>query len=30
MLDVIAAAGFEYDASIFPVRHDRYGVPGAR
>lgn len=28
-LDVIAAAGFEYDASIFPVRHDRYGVPGA-
>jgi polysaccharide deacetylase family protein (PEP-CTERM system associated) len=28
-LDVIAAAGFEYDASIFPVRHDRYGVPDA-
>jgi polysaccharide deacetylase family protein (PEP-CTERM system associated) len=28
-LDVIAAAGFEYDASIFPVWHDRYGVPDA-
>ncbi len=28
-LDVIAAAGFHYDSSIFPVRHDRYGVPDA-
>ncbi len=28
-LDVIAEAGFEYDASIFPIRHDRYGVPQA-
>ncbi len=28
-LDVIAAAGFEYDASIFPIRHDRYGLPVA-
>jgi polysaccharide deacetylase family protein (PEP-CTERM system associated) len=28
-LDVIIAEGFEYDASIFPIRHDRYGVPGA-
>lgn len=28
-LDVIAEAGFEYDASVFPVRHDRYGVPKA-
>lgn len=28
-LDVIVAEGFEYDASIFPIRHDRYGVPGA-
>lgn len=28
-LDVIAEAGFEYDASIFPVWHDRYGVPDA-
>ncbi|MFQ5805271.1 MAG: XrtA system polysaccharide deacetylase [Phycisphaerae bacterium] len=28
-LDVIIADGFEYDASIFPIRHDRYGVPAA-
>lgn len=28
-LDIIAEAGFEYDSSIFPVRHDRYGMPGA-
>ena len=28
-LDVIIAEGFEYDASIFPIRHDRYGVPDA-
>jgi polysaccharide deacetylase family protein (PEP-CTERM system associated) len=28
-LDVILQEGFEYDASIFPIRHDRYGVPGA-
>jgi polysaccharide deacetylase family protein (PEP-CTERM system associated) len=28
-LDILAAAGFEYDSSIFPVVHDRYGVPGA-
>jgi polysaccharide deacetylase family protein (PEP-CTERM system associated) len=26
-LDVLAEAGFEYDSSIFPVRHDRYGIP---
>jgi polysaccharide deacetylase family protein (PEP-CTERM system associated) len=29
-LDILAEAGFEYDSSIFPVRHDRYGIPGAR
>ena len=29
-LDVIAELGFHYDSSIFPVRHDRYGMPGAR
>jgi polysaccharide deacetylase family protein (PEP-CTERM system associated) len=29
-LDVIAELGFRYDSSIFPVRHDRYGMPGAR
>ena len=29
-LDILANAGFLYDSSIFPVRHDRYGIPGAR
>jgi polysaccharide deacetylase family protein (PEP-CTERM system associated) len=28
-LDTLAEAGFEYDSSIFPVRHDRYGMPDA-
>jgi polysaccharide deacetylase family protein (PEP-CTERM system associated) len=28
-LDVLVEAGLEYDSSIYPVRHDRYGVPGA-
>jgi polysaccharide deacetylase family protein (PEP-CTERM system associated) len=28
-LDVLAQAGYEYDSSIFPIRHDRYGMPGA-
>jgi polysaccharide deacetylase family protein (PEP-CTERM system associated) len=28
-LDVLAEAGFEYDSSLFPVVHDRYGIPGA-
>jgi polysaccharide deacetylase family protein (PEP-CTERM system associated) len=28
-LDVLAEEGFLYDSSIFPVRHDRYGVPDA-
>ncbi|HUG99745.1 MAG TPA: XrtA system polysaccharide deacetylase [Gammaproteobacteria bacterium] len=27
-LDVLVEAGFEYDSSIFPVHHDRYGIPG--
>jgi len=27
-LDILAEAGFEYDSSIFPIRHDRYGIPG--
>lgn len=27
-LDILAEAGFRYDSSIFPVRHDRYGIPG--
>ena len=28
-LDVLAEAGLHYDSSIYPVRHDRYGVPDA-
>ncbi len=28
-LDVLFEEGFLYDSSIFPVRHDRYGVPSA-
>ncbi|MEJ2516365.1 MAG: DUF3473 domain-containing protein, partial [Gammaproteobacteria bacterium] len=26
-LDELVDAGFVYDSSIFPVRHDRYGIP---
>ena len=29
-LDVIVEAGFKYDSSIFPVRHDLYGIPGSQ
>jgi polysaccharide deacetylase family protein (PEP-CTERM system associated) len=28
-LDVLVEEGFEYDASIFPIHHDRYGIPGS-
>ena len=28
-LDVLVEEGYTYDASIFPIRHDRYGIPGA-
>lgn len=28
-LDILFDAGFKYDSSIFPVRHDRYGIPDA-
>jgi polysaccharide deacetylase family protein (PEP-CTERM system associated) len=28
-LDVLLDLGFAYDSSIFPIRHDRYGIPGA-
>ncbi len=28
-IDVLAETGFLYDSSIYPVRHDRYGVPEA-
>jgi len=27
-LDILAEEGFEYDSSIFPIRHHRYGIPG--
>lgn len=26
-LDVLVECGFRYDSSIFPVHHDRYGIP---
>jgi len=28
-LDILAEEGFHIDSSIFPMRHDRYGVPDA-
>lgn len=28
-LDALIAEGYRYDSSVFPVRHDRYGIPGA-
>jgi polysaccharide deacetylase family protein (PEP-CTERM system associated) len=28
-LDVLIEEGYDYDASIFPIRHDRYGILGA-
>ncbi len=28
-LDILEELGFEYDSSVFPVRHDLYGIPGA-
>jgi polysaccharide deacetylase family protein (PEP-CTERM system associated) len=27
-LEVLAACGFTHDSSIYPVQHDRYGIPG--
>jgi polysaccharide deacetylase family protein (PEP-CTERM system associated) len=29
-LDILAEEGFTYDSSIFPIRHDLYGIPGAQ
>lgn len=29
-LDVLAEEGFTCDSSIFPIVHDRYGIPGAK
>lgn len=28
-LDILVQLGFTYDSSIFPVHHDRYGIPDA-
>lgn len=28
-LDILHEAGFAYDSSIFPIRHDTYGIPDA-
>lgn len=28
-LDELREAGYRYDASIYPIRHDRYGIPDA-
>jgi polysaccharide deacetylase family protein (PEP-CTERM system associated) len=28
-LEILSEAGFIYDSSIFPIRHDRYGIPNA-
>ncbi|QQS49224.1 MAG: DUF3473 domain-containing protein [Acidobacteriota bacterium] len=28
-LEILIEEGFEYDSSIFPIYHDRYGIPGA-
>lgn len=28
-LDTLSDAGFTYDSSIFPIHHDRYGIPGS-
>ena len=28
-VDVLCEQGFEYDSSVFPIHHDRYGVPNA-
>ncbi len=28
-LETLAELGFRYDSSVFPIRHDLYGIPGA-
>lgn len=28
-LDALAEEGYRYDSSIYPIRHDRYGIPGS-
>ncbi|HEY7389503.1 MAG TPA: XrtA system polysaccharide deacetylase [Bryobacteraceae bacterium] len=27
-LDILASCGFTHDSSIYPIAHDRYGIPG--
>lgn len=27
-VEILAELGFQYDSSIFPIRHTRYGIPG--
>ena len=27
-LDILAECGFTHDSSIYPIKHDRYGIPG--
>lgn len=29
-VDILREEGFRYDSSIFPIRHDRYGIPGSQ
>ncbi len=29
-LNILMEQGYSYDSSIFPIRHDRYGIPNAR
>lgn len=28
-LELLVEEGFQYDSSLFPIHHDRYGIPGA-
>ena len=28
-LEILVEEGFEVDSSIYPIRHDRYGIPGS-
>lgn len=28
-LDILIEEGYRYDTSVFPIHHDRYGIPGA-
>ncbi|MFO1431872.1 MAG: XrtA system polysaccharide deacetylase [Candidatus Competibacteraceae bacterium] len=28
-INILAELGFAYDSSIFPIHHDRYGIPGS-